>query len=135
MGQALTPSSFLTTVDKQRLQRVFESALNLGDLKNTHYSILGYKLLGVNFPKESEACDLFKKTVAANGEQKEGQQPDLEAVFHASRGAGLLQGCKSLSPSATLKAFLEAAVEKPAVTVEELYYTLLSMKHLNLKST
>ena len=50
VGQALTPSTFLTTVDRARLKAVFEAALPVTDVVNAHYSILGLKLLGAPIP-------------------------------------------------------------------------------------
>ena len=52
VGQALTPSTFLTTVDRARLKAVFEAAQPYTDSANAHYSILGLKLLGATIPKE-----------------------------------------------------------------------------------
>jgi len=52
VGQALTPSSFLTTVDRERLRAVFEGAQPYPDAATAHYSILGLKLLGATIPKE-----------------------------------------------------------------------------------
>lgn len=52
VGQALTPSTFLTTVDRERLRAVFEGAQPYTDSANAHYSILGLKLLGATIPKE-----------------------------------------------------------------------------------
>lgn len=52
LGQALTPSTFLTTVDKERLRAVFEAAQPYTDAANAHYSILGLKLLGATIAKE-----------------------------------------------------------------------------------
>lgn len=50
VGQALTPSTFLTTVDRARLKAVFEAALPVTDVVNAHYSILGLKMLGAPIP-------------------------------------------------------------------------------------
>lgn len=46
VGQALTPSTFLTTIDQDRLKKVFKSSTPYTDLPTVHYSILGLKLLG-----------------------------------------------------------------------------------------
>lgn len=46
VGQALTPSTFLTTIDQDRLKKVFKSSTPYTDLPAVHYSILGLKLLG-----------------------------------------------------------------------------------------
>lgn len=58
MGQALTPSTFLTTVDQARLKSVFETAHPYTDVVYAHYSILGLKLLGspVTDAQVSERC-------------------------------------------------------------------------------
>lgn len=58
VGQALTPSTFLTTVDRERLRSVFESAQPYTDAANAHYSILGLKLLGATIPKE-QVIEIF----------------------------------------------------------------------------
>ena len=55
LGQALTPSSFFSTVDKQRLTKVFDSSLK-EDLPSLHYAILGYKLLGETAPNSQDLC-------------------------------------------------------------------------------
>lgn len=52
VGQALTPSTFLTTVDRERLRAVFEGAQPYTDSASAYYSILGLKLLGATIPKE-----------------------------------------------------------------------------------
>ena len=57
VGKALTPSTFLTTVDQQRLRSVFEGAVPYQDLQSAHYSILGIKLLGGTLPS-SQVCHL-----------------------------------------------------------------------------
>ena len=50
LGQALTPSSYLTAQDQRRLQAVFETAAPYSDGASAHYSILGLKLLGAAIP-------------------------------------------------------------------------------------
>ena len=51
IGEALTPSSYFSTVDQGRLQAVFEAAQPFGDIPNAHYSIMGLNLLGATIPK------------------------------------------------------------------------------------
>jgi hypothetical protein len=46
VGLALTPSSYLNTVDRTRLGNTFKASLANADLPSIAYSILGYKLLG-----------------------------------------------------------------------------------------
>lgn len=67
LGQALTPSTFLTTIDQDRLKKVFKSSTPYTDLPTVHYSILGLKLLGdtsINnqvsaIPSLEQDCDLL----------------------------------------------------------------------------
>lgn len=56
VGQALTPSTFLTTVDQIRLRSVFEAAHPYTDVQSAHYSILGLKLLGAPVPNAQVSC-------------------------------------------------------------------------------
>ena len=50
VGQAVTPSTFFTHVDKERLRYVFNAVKPYGeDLESMHYSILGFSLLGKHF--------------------------------------------------------------------------------------
>lgn len=50
VGKALTPSTFLTTLDQERLRAVFQGASPYTDVQAAHYSILGIKLLGGTLP-------------------------------------------------------------------------------------
>ncbi|KAL5014367.1 hypothetical protein ScPMuIL_008637 [Solemya velum] len=63
VGQALTPSTFLTTVDQIRLRAVFESAQPYADVQSAHYSIVGLKLLGAPVPNSQEVCKTITSSV------------------------------------------------------------------------
>ena len=65
LGQALTPSSFFSTVDKQRLKKVFDSSLK-EDLTSLHYAILGYKLLGETAPNSQELCKTLQSKMSGS---------------------------------------------------------------------
>ena len=58
VGQALTPSSFFSTVDRSRLKAVLDAAATAkdSDLGSLHYTILGYKLLGETAPGAQDLC-------------------------------------------------------------------------------
>lgn len=56
LGQALTPSTFLTTIDQDRLKKVFKSTTPYTDLPTVHYSILGLKLLGDTSINNQVSC-------------------------------------------------------------------------------
>lgn len=88
MGQALTPSSFLSTVDKDRLKRVFQSALgHSDDLPSVHYAILGYKLLGDTAPNAQDLCKKLQAKLS---------DTSLINIYQASTAAEAI-GCKLLS--------------------------------------
>ena len=86
VGTALTPSSFLNTVDKDRLRSVFKASLAQDDLPSVAYSILGYNLLGETAPDAAGLC----KKLQAGVDQKDVQ---LAAVYQATVAAKALGGC------------------------------------------
>ena len=50
VGQAITPSTFFTHVDKERMRYVFNAVKPYGsDMESMHYSIMGFSLLGKQF--------------------------------------------------------------------------------------
>lgn len=55
VGQALTPSTYFTTVDKERLRTIFLSAepYQPDNLQAVHYSVLGLALLGAGHVEPS----------------------------------------------------------------------------------
>ncbi|XP_060592727.1 dolichyl-diphosphooligosaccharide--protein glycosyltransferase subunit 2-like [Ruditapes philippinarum] len=120
VGQALTPSTFLTTVDRERLRSVFESAQPYTDAANAHYSILGLKLLGATIPKEQEVCRSVTSSVEANS---------VASWFHASSAAKALSGCK-LSPGNAEKLLTAAVAEDSSVA--DIYYAYFALKNLGL---
>ena len=61
IGCALTPSSFLSTVDKARLQKVFAESIGKEDVSGVAYSILGLKLLGETAPNPEALCAKLQK--------------------------------------------------------------------------
>ena len=84
VGQALTPSSFLSTLDKARLKGVFEASL--ADEASVSYAILGLQLLGETVPNASGLC----KTLQANVDKT---SVTAEAIFAASGAAKALGSC------------------------------------------
>ena len=92
LGQALTPSSFLSTVDKDRLKKVFQTSLGQEDAPSVAYAILGYKLLGETAPNAGEACKKLQKAVDAKDVQ-------VSAVYQASAAAKALGGSCSIKLS------------------------------------
>lgn len=66
LGQALTPSSFFSTVDKQRLSKVFQSSLQDESLSSLHYAILGYGLLGETAPNSQDLCKKLESKMSGS---------------------------------------------------------------------
>jgi hypothetical protein len=75
LGQALTPSSFFSTVDRSRLKSVFDAAVSdkSADLSDLHYAILGYKLLGETAPNAQDLCKKMEAKLDAKS---------MSSVFH-----------------------------------------------------
>ncbi|CAH1772561.1 unnamed protein product, partial [Owenia fusiformis] len=120
VGQALTPSSYFTTVDQARLRRVFESAQPFNDLATAHYSILGLKLLGVPVPKASETCSFLKKRADVKS---------VESIFFASSASSNLGSCDLGFKS--VDGLLNDAIKDNAAVVT-IYQAVLSLKNLGL---
>lgn len=67
IGQALTPSTYFTTVDQQRLRTVFETSQPYADVTSAHYSILGLKLLNIEIPKPKVNVDISAVAIILSG--------------------------------------------------------------------
>jgi len=83
VGQALTPTSYFTQGDLDRLKVLFGSvSYASSDLETIYYSILGFSLLEEPIPKPQEACDSIKSKVDTN---------NLESLFYATESANILK--------------------------------------------
>jgi len=92
LGQALTPSSFLSTVDRARLKSVFESSLSPdSDPPSLAYAILGYKLLGQTIPNPEKLCSALATA---------SDDSSVETLYLASSAATLLSCPIKLGASA-----------------------------------
>ena len=87
MGSALTPSSFLSTVDKDRLRKVFTDSLSKEDIPSVSYAILGYKLLGETAPNAQALCQKLQKFAS--------EAPEVTVVnaYQIATAAKALPGC------------------------------------------
>lgn len=92
-GQALSPTSHLTSADKSRLKAVFiQNCDPETDITNVHYSVLGLKLLGEDVPNLDQLCAAAAKL---------SDDSSVENLFAASGTAAAL-GCSfKLGPKAT----------------------------------
>ena len=86
VGSALTPSSFLNTIDKDRLKNIFKTSVAQEDLPSVAYSILGFKLLGETAPDSANLCKKLQKAI-------DGQDVQVAAVYQAVVASKALDGC------------------------------------------
>ncbi|XP_035210343.1 dolichyl-diphosphooligosaccharide--protein glycosyltransferase subunit 2-like [Stegodyphus dumicola] len=85
IANALTPTTFLTTADQQRLKKVLSTAFPLSDLTTAHYAVLGYSLIGEKLPASEDPCKFFHSKI---------DKKKLDTIFHATSGSKLLNNCK-----------------------------------------
>ncbi|KAK7480622.1 hypothetical protein BaRGS_00028094 [Batillaria attramentaria] len=120
VGKALTPSTFLTTVDKDRLKAVFEGAVPYADVQSAHYSILGIKLLGGTLPGTQDTCKFLQSKIDAG---------NIASIYHASEASKALGGCKFDVPNA--KKILGDAIA-PSSSVQDIAFAFFGLKNLGL---
>ncbi|XP_060077704.1 dolichyl-diphosphooligosaccharide--protein glycosyltransferase subunit 2-like isoform X2 [Ylistrum balloti] len=121
VGQALTPSTFLTTVDQKRLTNVFKAAQPYTDAASAHYSILGLKLLGSPVANAKETCKTVTSLVRPD---------DVASLYHASAAAAALGNCKVTAAGA--EALLGEAIKDTAPVVD-IFQAFFALKNLGLK--
>ncbi|XP_059158933.1 dolichyl-diphosphooligosaccharide--protein glycosyltransferase subunit 2-like isoform X2 [Physella acuta] len=120
VGQALTPSSFLTTLDQNRLKSVFEAAAPYGDTQSAHYSILGLKLLGATIPNSQDSCKTLSKVIDGSS---------VASIYYAATAAKALGNCKIEVPE--FKKTLTDAIKEDA-SVQDIVFAYLALKSLGL---
>lgn len=121
VGQALTPSTFLTTIDQDRLKKVFKSTTPYTDLPTVHYSILGLKLLGDTSINNQEICSTITKLV---------DNKSVASLYHASAAAKGVGNCKF--PVGDAQKVLSDAI-KDSVPVADIFYAFSALKNLGLQ--
>lgn len=125
LGCALTPSSFLSTVDKQRLQKVFSDSLGTDNTNSLAYAILGYKALGETVPNSGAVC---KKLQALTESSADGGGSISTAYQLAAAAKALEPSCK-IKLSDKLSQALTAALASDG-SVGNLYYATLATASL-----
>ncbi|BFZ21356.1 hypothetical protein BsWGS_24394 [Bradybaena similaris] len=120
VGQALSPSTFLTPQDQARLRSVFEAAAPYPDTQSAHYSILGLKLLGAPVPNAQDACKVISKVIDGS---------NVASIYHAATAASALGNCKIEVPE--LKKTLTDAIKDDAA-VQDVVFAYLALKNLGL---
>ncbi|GFQ75674.1 dolichyl-diphosphooligosaccharide--protein glycosyltransferase subunit 2 [Trichonephila clavata] len=116
---ALTPSTFLTNADQQRLKKVLSTAFPLTELTTAHYAALGYSLLNEKLPEDP--CKFFDSKI---------DKKRLDTIFHASSGSKLVPSCKLTTTG--LQQTLDAAISEDS-SMQDIYYAVMSLHNLNLK--
>ncbi|XP_055871466.1 dolichyl-diphosphooligosaccharide--protein glycosyltransferase subunit 2-like isoform X1 [Biomphalaria glabrata] len=120
VGQALTPSSFLTTIDQNRLKAVFEAASPYSDTQAAHYSILGLKLLGATIPNAQDACKDISKLLDGT---------NVASIYYGATAAEALGNCKIEVPE--FKKTLTDAIKEDS-SVQDITFAFLALKSLGL---
>jgi oligosaccharyltransferase complex subunit delta (ribophorin II) len=125
VGQALTPSTFFTNVDKERLRSVFKTVKPYdADLESLHYSVLGSSFMG-SMELPHEACDTATKKIDVKS---------LDSIFYASSVKANLAKMKIQCDlkATNAETTLNAAIDKESST-QQLYYAVASLSNLGLK--
>merc|ERR1719362_2701737 len=108
-GRALTPSSFLSTVDKDRLRKVFaDSIAKENDLPSVSYAVLGYKLLGDTSVLEGAKADVICKKLQDGVNSAEA---NVANAYQAASAAKELKNCKLKLGGAASKAVASASID------------------------
>ncbi|XP_041361484.1 dolichyl-diphosphooligosaccharide--protein glycosyltransferase subunit 2-like [Gigantopelta aegis] len=121
VGKALTPSTFLTTVDQARLKSVFQAAQPYQDVASAHYSILGLQLLGGTLPNAQDTCKIISAKVDTTSPS---------SLYHASLAAKVLGSCKL--NVGNVQDLLSSSIKDEAA-VADIFYAYFALKNLGLK--
>ncbi|KAK3880325.1 hypothetical protein Pcinc_015204 [Petrolisthes cinctipes] len=118
---ALSPSTYLTPGDKERLKLVLEPAWSLSDLAQVLYASAGYKHLGQVIPNVQGVCNFIKSSA--------GDGATVETLFLAS-SAGKALGCPIEASAAAIQAVSEAIRE--GASSQELYHAVTAATNLGV---
>ncbi|XP_068247232.1 dolichyl-diphosphooligosaccharide--protein glycosyltransferase subunit 2 isoform X1 [Palaemon carinicauda] len=118
---ALSPSTYLTPGDKERLKLVLDPAWSLSDLAQVLYASAGYQHLGQQIPDSQGVCK-FVKSSAGDG-------ASVETLFLAS-SAGKALGCPVTATAASKQAVGEAIRE--GASPQELFHAVTAATNLGV---
>ncbi|XP_071515483.1 dolichyl-diphosphooligosaccharide--protein glycosyltransferase subunit 2 isoform X2 [Panulirus ornatus] len=122
VSSALSPSTYLTPGDKERLKLVLEPAWSLSDLAQVLYASAGYKHLGQEIPNIEGVCN-FVRSSAGDG-------ATVETLFLAS-SAGKALGCPVAASAGLLQAVNEAIRE--GASSQELFHAVTAASNLGVE--
>ena len=128
VGQAQTPSTFFTNVDKERMRSLFRAAKPYGDdLQNMYQSVSGIRLLGGAQEEPYLTCEALKKHVKTD---------DIESLFYASSVIEILKGEKHKTncqvPWGNAQQVLEKVIATGSTSLQ-LYHAITAAKNLGYK--
>jgi len=84
VGQALTPTTYFSPADRDRLRRIFVAASG-DDLETLYYSVAGYNLLDNGVADVAKTCERVKKNVKTD---------DVDSLFYAASVVGIIKSAK-----------------------------------------
>ncbi|CAG5124850.1 unnamed protein product [Candidula unifasciata] len=120
VGQAVSPSTFVTSQDRARLKSVFEAAAPYPDTQSAYFSISGLKLLGAAIPNAQDACKQISKVIDGG---------NVASIYYAATAASALGNCKIEVPE--LRKTLTDAIKDDA-SVQDIVFAYLALKNLGL---
>ncbi|XP_058805642.1 dolichyl-diphosphooligosaccharide--protein glycosyltransferase subunit 2 [Phymastichus coffea] len=114
-------NSYLTVADKLRLKKVLEPGHKLLDLAQTHYAVLGYKLLNEPITKIGETCEFLIKSAGDS-------VLTTEQIYYLATTWKTLEKCQPKSiPLSSFTKTLTAVIDKESSTIPELYYAVTAL--------
>lgn len=116
VGLALTPTSYLTSEDQNRLKSVFESSSSSSDLTTIHYSLAGLKVLDATPINNAQICQNIKESMDPSS---------LSTLYHVASAAAYLTNCK-VDISAGLDLIKDAI--NPTSPVIDIFYAFFALK-------
>jgi len=122
MGQALSPSSYITAADRNRLKAVFTQNCDPSkDIASLHYSVLGLQLLGETVPNKEQLCAAVAKL---------SDDSSIENLYAASGTAAAL-GCP-LSLGAKAKETTKTSTGEGSTTAS-IFFAVKTLKSVGSK--
>lgn len=116
VGVALTPTSYLTSVDQNRFKSVFLSSSESSDLVTIHYSLAGLGVLGATPINNARTCQNIKDSVDPSS---------LSTLYHVVSAASYLTDCK-VDISSGLDLLKDAI--NPASPIIDMFHAFFALK-------
>lgn len=124
LGSALTPSSFLSALDKQRLNKVFADSLASENTNSLAYAVLGFKALGETVPNSGSVCKKIQQ-IASSADASGG----VSTAYHLAAAAKALEPACKVALNDKLTQAVKTALSSDG-SVGNLYYATLAQVSL-----